>query len=110
MIRLPMITIDGVQTTFTPGETVLAVTKRLELAAGEVRSEALLGLVRREIAKAPRARIDYVELRDPESLAPAPELLRGPALLALAVFLDPAGAGEPVRLIDNRRLDPDRPL
>jgi len=30
MIRLPVITIDGVQTTFTPGETVLEVTKRLE--------------------------------------------------------------------------------
>jgi len=32
MIRPPVITIDGVETTFTPGETVLEVTKRLGVA------------------------------------------------------------------------------
>jgi pantoate--beta-alanine ligase len=78
------------------------------LAAGEHRSAALLGLVAREIAKAPLARIDYAELRDPESLAPAPAELEGPALLALAVQFGSAEApaGSCVRLIDNRVLHP----
>ncbi len=78
------------------------------LAAGERRAAELLELVRREIAKAPRAAIDYAELRDPETLAPAPEHLDAPALLALAVLLRPPpdGGGAPVRLIDNRVLHP----
>jgi pantoate--beta-alanine ligase len=76
--------------------------------AGERDGRSLLGLARAEIARAPRARIDYLELRDPDSLAPAPERLEGPTLLALAVFLEPAGGeGEiAVRLIDNRVLRP----
>lgn len=76
------------------------------LAAGERRREALLHLVRLEIEKAPRAEIDYAELRDPETLAPAPAELRGPCLLALAVRMLPSrpGAGPTVRLIDNRVL------
>lgn len=80
-----------------------------ELAGGEQRSERLLARVRAEIAAAPRAEIDYAELRDPESLAPAPERLVGPTLLAIAVnFEPPTGipAGESVRLIDNRVLQP----
>jgi pantoate--beta-alanine ligase len=74
--------------------------------AGERDAARLLAGVQREIAKAPRAEIDYAELRDPHSLAPAPPRLAGPTLLALAVFLRPAegGAGSPVRLIDNRVL------
>jgi pantoate--beta-alanine ligase len=78
------------------------------LASGERRSAALLQLAVREITKAPRARIDYAELRDPESLEAAPPLLEGPALLALAVCFDPpaGGGGAPVRLIDNRVLRP----
>jgi pantoate--beta-alanine ligase len=80
------------------------------VAAGERDGERLLALVREEIAKAPRARIDYAELRDPDSLARAPGLLKEPTLLALAVFLDPTPveppAGEGVRLIDNRVLHP----
>ena len=67
--------------------------------AGERSAEALLALVRREIAKAPLAELDYAELRDPESLEPAPARLGGPALLALAVRF-PAASGS-VRLIDN---------
>jgi len=78
----------------------------LAVEAGERRAGALLHLARNEIAKAPRARLDYVELRDPDSLAPVPEALAAPALLALAVcFAPPEGADGPtVRLIDNRVL------
>ncbi len=78
------------------------------VAGGERRAESLLDLARREIARAPRARIDYADLRHPVTLAPAPERLDGPALLALGVFLGPAreGEGAPVRLIDNRLLHP----
>jgi pantoate--beta-alanine ligase len=81
------------------------------LAAGERETSALLHLVRAEIAKAPRARIDYAELRDPDTLAPAPARLAAPALLALAVHFGPAaGASDAgVRLIDNRVLHPQGP-
>jgi pantoate--beta-alanine ligase len=74
--------------------------------AGERDAARLLEGVRREIAKSPRAEIDYAELRDPASLAPAPARLEAPTLLALAVVMLPqdAGAAEPVRLIDNRVL------
>ena len=52
--------------------------------------------------------IDYAELRDPDSLEPAPPRITGPTLLALAVWLRPAegSAGPAVRLIDNRVLHP----
>ena len=81
------------------------------VAAGERRAAALLALARAELAKAPHADVDYVELRDPESLEPTPERLSGPALLALAVrFPAKPGSGAPnVRLIDNRVLLEDRP-
>ena len=73
--------------------------------AGERDSAGLLQRVAGEIAKSPRARIDYAELRDPETLAPAEAVLTGPTLLALAVFMRPPGAAEGgVRLIDNRIL------
>ncbi|MDJ0851510.1 MAG: pantoate--beta-alanine ligase [Myxococcota bacterium] len=78
------------------------------VAAGERKATALLHIVRTELGKAPSARVDYAELRDPESLAPAPARLSGRTLLALAVFMDPpegSGAAS-VRLIDNRVLDP----
>jgi len=82
------------------------------VAAGERRRAALLRVVAQELEKAPRARVDYAELRDPERLEPATELLTGPTLLALAVVF--AADGGPVRLIDNRVLTPhpsaeDRP-
>jgi pantoate--beta-alanine ligase len=78
------------------------------VAAGECDAERLLALVRAELAAAPRAEIDYAELRDPATLAPAPAQLTGPALLALAVFmrLPSSGGGRTVRLIDNRVLLP----
>lgn len=74
--------------------------------AGERDAARLLAGVLREIAKAPRAEVDYAELRDPHTLAPVPATLDAPALLALAVFLRPlpGGAGNSVRLIDNRVL------
>ncbi len=80
------------------------------IAVGETRSEALLQLVRLEIGKAPRAEIDYAELRDPESLEAAPPELDRATLLALAVFMKPPGgaAGTTVRLIDNRVLRPQQ--
>ncbi|MDX1648982.1 MAG: pantoate--beta-alanine ligase [Myxococcota bacterium] len=76
--------------------------------AGERSAEALLALARREVAKAPSARLDYAELRDPEDLAPAPERLCGPTLLALAAFF-PGRDGGAVRLIDHRVLPAEAP-
>ena len=78
------------------------------LESGEREAERLLHSVRKELAKAPLARIDYAELRDPQTLAPAPARLRDSALLALAVFFEPpAGVeGDAIRLIDNRVLQP----
>ncbi len=75
-------------------------------AAGERRSAAILEEVRRELARASQASVDYAELRDPDSLETAPDELSGTTLLALAVHFapDPSGAGAPVRLIDNRLL------
>jgi len=80
------------------------------LASGELDAARLLQRASAEIEKAPLARIDYVELRDANSLGPVAGKLAEPALLALAVYFDspePA-AGRPVRLIDNRVLDPAR--
>ena len=74
------------------------------VAAGETGRARLLRLGADEIAKAPRAEVDYAELRDPETLAPAPEPLAGPALLALAVRFRAPDGGAGVRLIDNRLL------
>jgi pantoate--beta-alanine ligase len=80
------------------------------VASGELDSARLLQRATAEIEKAPLARIDYVELRDADSLGPVAEKLEDSALLALAVWFDPPdrGAGEAVRLIDNRVLDPRR--
>jgi pantoate--beta-alanine ligase len=86
----------------------LATAERA-VRAGERDAGALLELARGEIARAPRARIDYLELRDPESLGRAPERLSAPTLLALAVVIEPPAAGPDaagVRLIDNRVLRP----
>jgi len=76
------------------------------VAAGERSARALLEQVTKTIGEAPQATLDYAELRDPESLAEAPQQLEGPTLLALAVHFspDPDGRGADVRLIDNRVL------
>jgi len=63
-------------------------------AAGERSQRALVAAARAPIEAAPLARIDYVELRDAETLAEI-DRVRAPALLAMAVFF-----GE-TRLIDN---------
>ncbi len=77
------------------------------LRHGECSRDALLERAAKEIATAPHAAIDYVELRDPTSLDPAPATLEGPAVMALAVhFPRSSGAEEAVRLIDNRVLRP----
>jgi pantoate--beta-alanine ligase len=78
------------------------------VAAGECGRDRLLAEVRREIAKAPLAEIDYAELRDADSLASAPAVLDAPAVLALAVHFQPGDpkTGTRVRLIDNRVLQP----
>ena len=78
------------------------------VASGERDGARVQALVRAEITAAPRAEIDYAELRDPITLATAPAQLDGPALLALAVFVrpPPSGDGRSVRLIDNRVLHP----
>jgi len=89
----------------------LVLVRALDEAAAEVESggrdrDAVLALVRKRIETASLARIDYAELRDPESLELAPATLAGPTLLALAVDFapDPDGRGAEVRLIDNRVL------
>jgi len=92
------------------------------VASGELDAARLLRLAGAEIEKAPLARIDYVELRDADSLGPIADELANPALLALAVYFDSPerdsaardrdspnrGAQKAVRLIDNRVLDPRR--
>ncbi|HEU4430129.1 MAG TPA: pantoate--beta-alanine ligase [Myxococcota bacterium] len=86
----------------------LALSRSLAAAqraidAGERSRSALEALVAREIDAAPLAKLDYAELRDPETLELAPARLSGPTLLALAVFFPKVG-GDAVRLIDNRVL------
>jgi pantoate--beta-alanine ligase len=63
-------------------------------AAGERATGALAGAARAVIEAEPRARIDYVELVDADTLEPVGVVER-PALLALAVFIGRT------RLIDN---------
>ncbi len=78
------------------------------LDAGIRAVPALLHLVAVELDKAPAGRIDYAELRDPDSLKPVGNPLDAPTLLALAVvFMLPDG--REVRLIDNRVLKPQPP-
>jgi len=74
------------------------------VAASERRRDAVLAAAREAIAKSPLARLDYAELCDPATLAPAPETLSTPTLLALAAFLPRRDGQGEVRLIDNRVL------
>jgi pantoate--beta-alanine ligase len=80
------------------------------LARGEASHEALVALVARTIDTASLARLDYAELRDPDTLRSARAQITAPTLLALAVHFapDPDGQGRKVRLIDNRVLQPQR--
>ena len=68
-------------------------------ANGERGAPALIAAVQAELARAPSARIDYIELRDAETLDTVERVSR-PAVLALAVFIGKT------RLIDNRVLVP----
>ena len=70
------------------------------VAGGERRAAAVVARATATIAAEPRARLEYAELRDPETLAEVSEVA-GPSLLALAVWVGG------VRLIDNRTLVPE---
>ena len=74
---------------------LLAAAERAK--AGEKSARAIADLVREGIAKAPLARIDYVDLVDAETLQ-AHETVGRSSLVALAVFFGKT------RLIDNIRL------
>lgn len=91
----------------------LAIVASLDLAEamvarGERSHAAILEAVRKELARATLARVDYADLRSPFDLASAPHNLDGPTLLAIALEFepDPDGQGAQVRLIDNRLLGP----
>ena len=70
-----------------------------EIRRGERQTERLVSQVKDFISSHPYTKIDYVEFRDPETLAPVREI-KGPVLLALAVFVGRA------RLIDNQIINP----
>lgn len=67
-------------------------------AGGEVRTDRIVAEATRVLSAEPLARIDYVELVDPQTMRSA-ERIDGPALLALAVFIGKT------RLIDNTVLN-----
>jgi len=69
------------------------------VATGETRPAMIVGRAKMEIASCPRARLEYAEVRDPETLEEVDEVT-APVLLGVAVWV-----GE-VRLIDNRLLAP----
>ncbi len=85
-------------------EAAACVPRALQAAAemvatGETRPAMIVARARMEIAAEPRARLEYAELRDPETLEEVAEL-EAPGLLGVAVWV-----GD-VRLIDNRLLVP----
>lgn len=85
-------------------EAARCVPRALAAAAdavgeGEKRPAVVVGRATAEIAAEPRARLEYAELRDPETLEEVTEV-SAPALLAVAVWVGG------VRLIDNRVLVP----
>jgi pantoate--beta-alanine ligase len=69
------------------------------VAAGETAARSIADRAAAAIAAEPQARLEYAEVRDPDSLTELEEVT-GPALLALAVWVGG------VRLIDNRILNP----
>jgi pantoate--beta-alanine ligase len=70
---------------------------RVAVASGPVPAPRLKEEMRALIATQPRARVDYIEFFDPQTLAPARQAARG-ARVALAVFIGKT------RLIDNAAL------
>jgi pantoate--beta-alanine ligase len=94
-------------------QQALRISESLALAqqrvqSGERESATILEAVRKKLGEATLASIDYAELRDPASLELVGPRIEGPILLAIAMQFsaDPDGAGAPVRLIDNRVLEP----
>ena len=88
------------------GTAALALSRGLTAAeaavkAGERDGAKIVGAARALIEREPRARIDYVELRDADELTAVTSLSR-PAVLAMAVFIGERAT----RLIDNRVLRP----
>jgi pantoate--beta-alanine ligase len=83
-------------------------TAESAVADGECDARRVLALVRSALAAAARARIDYAELCDLDSLAEAPDWLESETLLAIAVVFPVDDGPDPatVRLIDNRVLRP----
>ncbi len=84
----------------------VCVPRALEAAAaavagGETTARSVVDRAAAVIAREPQARLEYAEVRDPDSLTEL-EAVKGPALLALAVWVGG------VRLIDNRILSPGR--
>lgn len=90
----------------------VAIVRALEVAEqaamlGERRRDRILELVAGELASATLGEIDYVELRDPETLDLVPAELDDDVLLALAVRFrsgEKSDDERSVRLIDNRLL------
>jgi pantoate--beta-alanine ligase len=74
----------------------------LAVSAGERRALVIVARAAAEIAAEPNARLEYAEVRDPNTLDEVVEVA-APALLALAVWVGG------VRLIDNRLLVPGGP-
>jgi pantoate--beta-alanine ligase len=85
-------------------EAARCVPRALAAATEAVRAgeTAVLARATAEIAAEPRARLEYAELRDPQTLAEVMEVA-APTLLALAVWVGG------VRLIDNTLLVPGGP-
>lgn len=69
------------------------------VARGQRDGEALLAAARAMIEAQPLARVDYIELVDPDHLTPITTVGAGGAVMALAVFFGDT------RLIDNKHLD-----
>jgi len=83
-------------------ERALALSRGLRAAkalydGGERREDALVAAARAPLDAA-ATRVDYVELRDAQTLRPVGGGLTAPGVLAVAAFIGPT------RLIDNLRL------
>jgi pantoate--beta-alanine ligase len=72
---------------------------KVAVAGGERSAAVLAGIAAQEIGHERRARIEYLDVRDPDTLQPV-HVLRRPTLMAFAVWF-----GD-VRLIDNVVLQP----
>lgn len=69
------------------------------VTAGDTAAAVIVERATAAIAAEPLARLEYADIRDPDSLTEV-DVVTGPALLAVAVWVDG------VRLIDNRILSP----